>query len=228
VKIIQVRWASYAPSRPKLKVSIVAAPSAHSLVRRLDLPTQPVRPSSAPSLAPPTEMSAADAGVPIPGWVASLADDHIKSLRMLFQDADQKQAELDAIEARSSFPGVQALCLDVELSRAAPVSVTAVDAAESLARGEHERLLARVATARIELTRSMASTLQMMCGAMERRGGAAVSAEQIVEWSRQFDVRLRSEILGERRRLKANRARRRRKRRPELTSSRHGLIEPSR
>jgi hypothetical protein len=154
-----------------------------------------------------------------PKWVVSLAEDHITSMRMIFNEAAEKQSTLDAISlhrANGSFPPGIHRCIDVSVSLSMPVSASALDAAASITGRELERLLMRLATIRIDLKRSMSRTLDMMCATATRYGRPPTAMVEIDGWNAWFDRMLVAAIRVERRKMKHSRR----------TTKHHAVVRP--
>lgn len=148
----------------------------------------------------------------IPDWVISLADDHLTSLRLLFRRAEAMQSQVQAIQTHRSqgtLTGNLRFTFDVSLYSTAPLSSKALCSAESMARRDQEHVLMKIATARLQLSCSMASTLRMMSHAAEVHGQSFLSEEEIEVYAKWFEGRLDAAILTERDHLKSSGARRR-------------------
>lgn len=159
----------------------------------------------------------------IPDWVLALADDHLSSLRQLFCRADEKRSQVHAIQthrAHGKFPADLGLTLDVSALHSMSISTSALNSAECTARREQELILMQIATARLNLTRSMASTLRMMSRAAEARGRKGLSQHEIEAYKKWFADRLDAAILKERLKMKRSAAGRRRALRNSVMSSR--------
>lgn len=125
-----------------------------------------------------------------------------------------KKLELDAIRQQryhGSFPGTLRLVSEIAVSRAEVPKCGVLSAAEGVTSGEYERLVMRLATARIDLLHSMGTTLRMMSGAMSRVNGNKVNEKSVESWKKLFRTRLDEAIDEERRRHKKKFAQRRKK-----------------
>lgn len=143
----------------------------------------------------------------VPDWVSALANDHLASLHLLFLRAEQKRSQVQAIQTHRSqgtFPATLCLTMDVSVGRSMPISTEALFSAESLACREQERILMKIATARLELSHSMASTMRMMSRAAESRGRPAPSEDDIEVYCKWFAGKLDVAIQRERAQLKRN------------------------
>lgn len=148
----------------------------------------------------------------IPDWVASLADDHLTSLRLLFSRAEAMRSQVQAIQThrtQGTLPGNLSLTFNVSSYSTTPLSSKALHSAESVARRGQEHVLMKIATARLQLSCSMTSTLRMMSHAAKVHGQTSLSQEEIEVYAKWFEKRLDAVILIERHQLRSNAAVRR-------------------
>lgn len=136
----------------------------------------------------------------IPKWVVALADDHIASLQMIYDDIAECRRKIQAIELRQRhgiFSDGINFCLDVSVTKSMPINAKALTVAYESARNENERLEREVESANDTLLKSMSSTLDMMHRMAAKFGGKLSSDEEISTWIRWFSKRLHQVIKQE-------------------------------
>lgn len=142
--------------------------------------------------------------VALPAWVLSLAEDHVKSLKMCFSQFADKRQKIDAILLQNC----SGIVPDFSISRNS-ISVEAVQPKRSMLvvsaidqiMREYDVLKESLQTAEQDMLRSMASTLEMMNCVAVRNGRLAFTQQELTSWLQWFGAKISKTIELEEQRL---------------------------